>query len=121
MGLYDAPSPTPASMSFLSGPWDIPLRPSLGKGLKLEETFQPAPIQDEESDAGQGDDDEDDDEEEEEEDEAEQQSTFRQTPDLTMPSYYEQTAFGETKPTSDFNGGADLYWSAGLTGHYGWV
>ena len=50
MGLYDAPSPLPASMSFLSGSWDIPIRPISGKGLKLEETFEPTTTEDDNDD-----------------------------------------------------------------------
>ena len=96
MGLYDAPSPTPASMSFLSGPWDLPIRPSLGKGLKLEETFQPTPTEDEESDTGQGDDDEGEEEEEQ---------AFQQTPDMPISylgleekgSYYGQNCLWRTQ------------------------
>src|ERR1700733_2932569 len=41
MGLYDAPSPLPAPTSIFSGSWDIPIRQISGKGLKLEETFEP--------------------------------------------------------------------------------
>jgi hypothetical protein len=50
MGLYDAPSPVPASMSFLGSSWDIPIRPISGKGLKLEETFEPTTTEDDDDD-----------------------------------------------------------------------
>lgn len=52
MGLYDAPSPLPVSMSFLSGSWDIPIRPISGKGLKLEETFEPTTTEEDDDDDG---------------------------------------------------------------------
>jgi hypothetical protein len=62
MGLYDTPSPL---ASFLSDPWDIPIRPALGKGLKLEETFQPTTTDDDDDEGDEAASGEDGDEEEE--------------------------------------------------------
>jgi hypothetical protein len=125
MGLYDAPSPMPVSMSSLGGPWDIPIRSRPGKGLKLEETFQPTTTEDEESDAGQGGDDEEGEEEEEEEEEP----ASDQTHDLTMPrlgleersSYYEQSAFKGLDFEFDVNNEKNAVWCTDVTANHGWI
>jgi hypothetical protein len=117
MGLYDAPSPMPASTSFFSGPWDIPIRPALGKGLKLEETFQPTATEYDEDEAASG------------EDEEEEEPDLSQTNDLTMPylgleerrSCYGQNTFGELNLASDINREENPRWSTDFTANYGWV
>ena len=59
MGLYDPPSPPQAATVLNGAILALPIRTGAGKGLKLEETFQPSTAEEED----------DDDEEEEEEDE----------------------------------------------------
>lgn len=128
MGLYDAPSPTPVSTSFLSGSWDIPIRPRLGKGLKLEETFQPTTTEDEESDAGHSDSDEEDEEEEDDEDDKEEAGSD-QNHDMTMPylgleessSYYEQNAFEGLDLGFDVNSEKIPLWCTTVTTNHGWL
>jgi hypothetical protein len=51
MGLYDAPSP-PSSTVLQGSQLLLPHRRSAGKGLKLEETFQPSTEQDSDGDDG---------------------------------------------------------------------
>jgi len=118
MGLYDAPSPTSATIYSLGGTWDIPIRPGLGKGLKLEETFQPSTQEDDEDDVGSV---EDGGEEEGASDHA-QVSTL---PSLGLEkgtSYYESDAFAELNLASDANNGENNpWWGTGISTDHGWV
>ena len=54
MGLYDAPS-SPNSNALSGGQIALPHRTSAGKGLKLEETFQPSTEEESEDDDGSND------------------------------------------------------------------
>lgn len=129
MGLYDAPSPVPATMSLMGDPWDIPIRPALGKGLKLEETFQPTTTEDEGSDAGQEEDDDDAEEEDGEEGQQQEGPALSQPQDLTMPYQqleerrpeYEQNGFAEFDFTSDVNLQKNTWWSTDITVNQGWM
>jgi len=57
MGLYDAPSPLPPSVPQFGGPLTLPYRSGLGKGLKLEETFEPTTTEYDDDDDADGSDD----------------------------------------------------------------
>jgi len=50
LGLYDVPSPLPPFLPNIAGPWTLPYRSSFGKGLKLEETFEPTRADDDDED-----------------------------------------------------------------------
>ncbi len=54
MGLYDAPSPLPPTMPPFGGIVALPYRASLGKGLKLEETFEPTTTEYDDDDDADG-------------------------------------------------------------------
>ena len=51
MGLYDAPSPLPPTMLHFGGNLTLPYRFGIGKGLKLEETFEPIATEYDDDDA----------------------------------------------------------------------
>lgn len=121
MGLYDAPSPLPASMSFLSGSWDIPIRPIPGKGLKLEETFEPTTTED----------DNDDDNDEEaavsedgEEEPCPDQAQCSMLPDLGQEDErpnIEQNMSPNFNFTPDFTIQGNAWWDTNAAANHGWV
>ena len=118
MGLYDAPEPLPAPMSFLSGSWDIPIRPISGKGLKLEETFEPTTTA------------EDDDEEVVASEDGEEEES---SPDQAQCSMLPDLGQGDEKPnieqnmsanfnfTPDFTNQGNAWWDTNTAANYGWV
>jgi hypothetical protein len=121
MGLYDVPSPLPASMSFLSGSWDIPIRQISGKGLKLEETFEPTTTEEE---------DDDDDEEAaasedgEEEESGPDQAQCSMLPDLGQEDEkpnIEQNISANFNFTPDFTNQGNAWWDTNTAANYGWV
>jgi hypothetical protein len=117
MGLYDAPSPMPASTSFLSGPWDLPIRPGLGKGLKLEETFQPTSTEDDEDEAASG-------EEGEEEECGTDQADGSMLPYLRLEDkrfYDEQNVSADSDFAADFTDQENTWWSTNAVTNHGWV
>ena len=117
MGLYDAPSPMPATMSFLSGTWDIPIRPGLGKGLKLEETFQPTTQEDDEDDAASG-------EDGDEEEYSEVQAHGSELPCLGFEDkgfYDEQNTAANSNLAPDFTSQENAWWSMNAATNYRWV
>ena len=58
MGLYDTPSPTPPTSLFSGMTFDLPVRGSNGKGLKLEETWEPGASTEDDDGGDDGGDDE---------------------------------------------------------------
>jgi hypothetical protein len=120
MGLYDAPSPLPASMSFLSGSWDIPIRPISGKGLKLEETFEPTTTEEEEDDDDEAPASEDGEDEEPSPD----QAHGSMLPDLGQEDErpnMEQNTSGDFNFTPDFTNQGNAWWDTNATTNHGWV
>ena len=104
MGLYDAPSPMHSSTLFSGKPLNLPYRShgGGGKGLKLEETFQPSATEDNEEEDGEDADDEGPYEEEDDDTYSTQAdttvySTVNQTqyPVRTWPSLQNHTFFFE--------------------------
>jgi len=110
----------PASMSFLSGSWDIPIRQISGKGLKLEETFEPTTTEEEEDDDEEAAASEDGEEEESGPDQAQ----CSMLPDLGQEDEkpnIEQNMSANFNFTPDFTNQGNAWWDTNTAANYGWV
>jgi hypothetical protein len=119
MGLYDTPSPLPTSTSFLSDPWDIPIRPAVGKGLKLEETFQPTTTDDDNEEEDEAASSEDGDGEDDE-----TRPGDADLPDLGLEdkSFYDGKEISTNSAfTADYPNQEGTWWSTDATTSQSWI
>jgi hypothetical protein len=121
MGLYDAPEPLPASISFLSGSWDIPIRQISGKGLKLEETFEPTTTEEGDGDDGG--------EEAAATEDGEEEASLDQAHSSMLPHLgqederpnIEQNTFANFNFTPNFTNQGNAWWDTNAATNHGWM